>query len=355
LDERLWADRGNRDDSRSDHDRTKSTTDGHAEAHGVQAVDTRFGRATVEIDEAQGPARFRVRFEGLADELARRLSVSIATVRPNGTRAVFSLAWHGDHFESADVIPEPHEFVVELTGGVGADSTTYGIRFEEPLDVGGHAAHRDHNLRAAFVHVAADAAVSVLAILGLVAARYLGWVWMDPMMGIVGGVVIALWAYALVRDTGRILLDMTPDTALATRIRRRVEAGGDRVADLHLWRLGPGHLGAILSIVTGQPRDSTFYRTALEGGDFPYTIYIDRMTTLIGQHWLRPQVTGGTVATVSFVIDRDGTIRDAKNEISSGNGTFDRAALRAVLEASPLPPLPFGYSGTYLGVHLNFR
>jgi len=94
--------------------------------------------------------------------------------------------------------------------------------------------------------------------------------------------------------------------------------------------------------------------TGIEG-DFPYTIYIDRMKTLIGQRWLRPQVSGGIVATVSFVIDRDGSIRDAKNEISSGNGTFDRAALRAVLEASPLPPLPFGYNGTYLGVHLTFR
>ena len=94
--------------------------------------------------------------------------------------------------------------------------------------------------------------------------------------------------------------------------------------------------------------------TGIEG-DFPYTIYIDRMKTLIGQRWLRPQVSGGIVATVSFVIDRDGTIRDAKNEIPSGNGTFDRAALRAVLEASPLPPLPFGYNGTYLGVHLKFR
>ena len=89
--------------------------------------------------------------------------------------------------------------------------------------------------------------------------------------------------------------------------------------------------------------------------DFPYTIYIERMKSLIGQRWLRPQVGNGTVATVSFTIDRDGAIRDAKNEISSGNGTFDRAALRAVLEASPLPPLPFGYNGTFLGVHLTFR
>ena len=79
------------------------------------------------------------------------------------------------------------------------------------------------------------------------------------------------------------------------------------------------------------------------------------MKTLIGQRWLRPQGVSGVTATVSFVIDRDGTIRDAKNEILSGNGTFDRAALRAVLEASPLPPLPFGYNGTFLGVHLTFR
>jgi len=132
----------------------------------------------------------------------------------------------------------------------------------EPHD---HAAHRDHNLRAAFIHVAADAAVSVLAILGLTAARVLGWMWMDPMMGIVGGCVIASWAYALVRDTACILLDMTPDTALAARIRRRLEEDGDRVADLHLWRLGPGHFGAIVSIVTGQARDVHFYRSALGG------------------------------------------------------------------------------------------
>ena len=93
----------------------------------------------------------------------------------------------------------------------------------------------------------------------------------------------------------------------------------------------------------------------LEGGDFPYTIYIDRMKTLIGSHWFRPQVGAGPTTTVHFVIERDGTIREAKIEAESGNGTFDRAALRAVLESSPLPPLPFGYTGNYLGVHLNFR
>ena len=156
----------------------------------------------------------------------------------------------------------------ERAQGEGADAgsqaETHAMAFEEPHDHEGHGAHRDHNLRAAFIHVAADAAVSVLAILGLTAARYLGWLWMDPMMGIVGALVISTWAYALVRDTGRILLDMTPDTALLARIRRRVEADGDRVADLHLWRLGPGHLGAIVTIVTERSRDPSFYRAQLE-------------------------------------------------------------------------------------------
>ena len=94
--------------------------------------------------------------------------------------------------------------------------------------------------------------------------------------------------------------------------------------------------------------------TGLEGGDFPYPLYIERMHTLIGQKWLRPQVSNVTT-TIYFSIDRDGTVRDVKVETPSLNPTFDRAAQRAVLESSPLPPLPFGYSGTYLGVHLTFR
>lgn len=94
--------------------------------------------------------------------------------------------------------------------------------------------------------------------------------------------------------------------------------------------------------------------TGLEGGDFPYPLYIERMHTLIGQKWLRPQVSNVTTI-IYFIIDRDGTIRDAKVETPSPNPTFDRAALRAVLESTPLPPLPFGYGGTFLGVHLTFR
>jgi TonB family protein len=95
--------------------------------------------------------------------------------------------------------------------------------------------------------------------------------------------------------------------------------------------------------------------TALEGGDFPYTLYLDRMKTLVGARWVRPQVAAGATAIVYFRIERDGTIRDAKLTTTSGSGTFDRAALRAVIEASPLPSLPFAYNGHYLGVHLTFK
>lgn len=95
--------------------------------------------------------------------------------------------------------------------------------------------------------------------------------------------------------------------------------------------------------------------TGIEGGDFPYTIYLERMKTLVGTRWVRPQSASGQPAIIYFVIERDGRVRDAKIETRSGNTAFDRAALRSVIEASPLPPLPFGYNGTYLGVHLTFR
>jgi TonB family protein len=95
--------------------------------------------------------------------------------------------------------------------------------------------------------------------------------------------------------------------------------------------------------------------TGIEGGDFPYTLYIDGMQRRVGTNWFRPQVAPGTAAVVYFRILRDGTISEAKVETPSGNGAFDRAALSAVRSSSPLNPLPYGYAGTYLGVHLTFR
>jgi cation diffusion facilitator family transporter len=127
----------------------------------------------------------------------------------------------------------------------------------------GHRLHRDNNLRAAIVHVMADAAVSILVIVGLLLGWLLDWGWMDPVVGFVGAVVIAAWSYGLIRDTGAVLLDMTPDTRMAENIRMAIERDGDRLCDLHLWRLGPGHIGAIVSLTTATPRAPAFYRERL--------------------------------------------------------------------------------------------
>jgi cation diffusion facilitator family transporter len=124
-------------------------------------------------------------------------------------------------------------------------------------------AHRDNNMRAAVVHVMADAAVSIIVIIGLLLAKTYGWLWMDPIAGLIGALVIASWSIGLIRDTGAILLDMTPDSAFAERLRQAVESDGDTVADLHVWRLGPGHLGAIVSVRTVTGRCSADYHARL--------------------------------------------------------------------------------------------
>jgi cation diffusion facilitator family transporter len=129
----------------------------------------------------------------------------------------------------------------------------------------GHGGH-DHNLRAAYFHVLADAFTSVLAIAALVAGRYAGWTFLDPMMGIVGGLVILKWGVGLCRESAKPLLDVLPSAELADEIRRAVEEVDDaRVADLHLWEMGPGRRGCIVSLVTAAPRETAFYRDAILG------------------------------------------------------------------------------------------
>ncbi len=138
---------------------------------------------------------------------------------------------------------------------------------------GPHAAHRDHNLRAAYLHVLADALTSVLAIVALVTGRSLGWTWMDPVMGIVGGAVIARWSWALLRDTSAVLLDGEAEQALRADVVRAIEAERDnRVADLHVWRVGPRHLAAIVSVVTHAPQAPAHYRALLAA--FPDLVHV---------------------------------------------------------------------------------
>lgn len=139
------------------------------------------------------------------------------------------------------------------------DDHSYRLEPEEH-----HHHHRhDHNLRAAYLHVLADAMTSVLAITALLAGRFYGWVWMDPVMGIVGALVIAHWSLGLLRSSAAVLLDSVPDARFGARMKRRLEQGTDRVADLHLWRLGPGHLGVVVSIVSDEPQAPDVYKARL--------------------------------------------------------------------------------------------
>ena len=130
-----------------------------------------------------------------------------------------------------------------------------------------HHHHHDHdtNLRAAYVHVLADALTSVLAIVALLSARYFGLLWMDPAMALIGVAVILSWSFGLVRSAGAVLLDMVPDRHLAGTIRKRLEVGDDRVSDLHLWRLGPGHVGVIAAVVSDRPQPPAAYKERLTG------------------------------------------------------------------------------------------
>jgi cation diffusion facilitator family transporter len=134
-----------------------------------------------------------------------------------------------------------------------------------------HDEHHDHhhahdtNIRAAYVHVLADAVTSVLAIVALLSARFFGAVWMDPAMALIGVCVILSWSFGLVRTAGAVLLDMVPDRHLAGRIRKKLELGDDRVSDLHLWRLGPGHVGLIASVVSDRPLAPSAYKRRLAG------------------------------------------------------------------------------------------
>jgi cation diffusion facilitator family transporter len=146
-----------------------------------------------------------------------------------------------------------------------------------------HGHHHDHNLRAAYWHVLADALTSVLAIVGLLAARFYGWTFLDPVIGIVGAVVIARWSWGLIRDAGAVLLDAAPNRALDAAIRAKLEVGHDRIADLHVWRLGPGHNGAIVSLVADDPEPVEHYKERLEAiaGLSHVTVEVHRCT---GQH-----------------------------------------------------------------------
>ena len=225
----------------------------HNEAH---RITTAAGIVVFEVFEDGVPPRFRLRVE--AGPALSAQAASVETVRADGTRQLFAMKDQGGYLESVEEIPEPHAFAAYVRIG----QQDYPVVFEEH-EHAHESTGRDNNMRAAVIHVMADAAVSVLVITGLLHARTFGWLWMDPLAGIIGASVIASWSYGLIRDTGAILLDMNPDRRMADNLRQAVERDGDQIADLHLWRLGPGHLGAIISVITTQSREADYYRARL--------------------------------------------------------------------------------------------
>ena len=150
-----------------------------------------------------------------------------------------------------------------LHGGTGDHRHDHGPGGPRAAgDRAGHL-HEDHNLRAAYAHVLTDALTSVLAIAALVAGRVWGWARLDAAVGLLAAALILRWTLALLRRSGAVLLDAVPDERLAARIRERLERDGDRVADLHLWRVGPGHLALVVSIVADTPATPDHYKARL--------------------------------------------------------------------------------------------
>jgi cation diffusion facilitator family transporter len=234
----------------------------HGREHGEEPRRIEFCHGTLEVEvfEDNVPPRFRARAD--AGAMPAAADLTIETVRPDGSRQLFSFEECHGFLESRDEIPEPHAFLARVRLMQAGQAEVRDLEFEEH-DHGDGAHHRDNNMRAAVVHVMADAAVSVLVIVGLLLARAFGWLWMDPLAGLIGALVIASWSIGLIRDTGAILLDRNPDPRMAEKVRATIESEGDRVTDLHLWRLGPGHLGAIVSVATSKPREPAHYRQRL--------------------------------------------------------------------------------------------
>lgn len=159
---------------------------------------------------------------------------------------------HDHHAPAHDVAAHPHDHPHEHVA-----SQSHAAANAAPS--------RDNNLKAAYLHVLADALTSVLAIAALVLGSIYGWIWLDPLMGIVGGLVIARWSVQLIRATGTVLVDALPGGEhLPEEIREAIETDEDKITDLHVWQVGPGHHAAIVAVLTPQPKAPAFYKAKLQ-------------------------------------------------------------------------------------------
>jgi len=185
------------------------------------------------------------------------LTVAMMAIEIVGGAWFGSVALVADGFHMTTHAGAPHSFEARLIVG-GRQAI---VDFAEPS----HGLARDNSFRAELLHIVADAAVSALVIVGLTLAYAFGWLFLDPLAALLGALVIASWSCQLIRDTGRALLDINPDGKLGEGLRAAVEREDDAMTDLHLWRFGPGDLGAIVSIETSRAKDCAYYRGVLEG------------------------------------------------------------------------------------------
>jgi cation diffusion facilitator family transporter len=173
--------------------------------------------------------------------------------------------------ESVERLFDPHD--IQLNAAIVVAFIGLSVNLISALLLKDHhahsqATHHDHNLKAAYVHVLADALTSVLAIIALIAAKIAGLFWLDPVMGIVGALIISAWAISLIRETSPILLDGSIDKKYRDAIRRRIEQDADnRIADFHIWHLSAHHYAAIITIITDEPRPTAHYKALLKEFD----------------------------------------------------------------------------------------
>ncbi len=154
--------------------------------------------------------------------------------------------------------------LVAVLGLAVNGASVFILRVDDHHDHSHHAHHHDHNLKAAYLHVLADALTSLLAIVALLSAKYLGLLWMDPVMGIIGAILVSSWSFGLLRTTSGILLDKQGPQSIRDRIRNSIEADTDsRVTDLHLWSIGPSIFSVVIAIVAHDPATPAQYKERL--------------------------------------------------------------------------------------------
>jgi cation diffusion facilitator family transporter len=177
---------------------------------------------------------------------------------------------------------------------LGVDSGhSHDHAHEDDVDESAHHHHHDHNLRSAYLHVLADALTSLLAIFALLAGKYLGWNWLDPLMGIVGAILVARWSLGLLRTTSGVLLDHQGPSHLQALISTCNESRGDEVADLHLWTIASGKYSLLLSVVTEHSTSPADYREALPADS--------RLAHVTIEVWPRPAEYSGSAEAAQVV------------------------------------------------------